>query len=95
MIGWLKKIWRKRESGAHLLFEDEERRLLIREIRKAHAEWLHAQKRLDYVLEWEQIDYAIYSLEAARKRYEMLLRQAKKLQAVAGDYYPSNEVARG
>lgn len=36
--------------------------------------------RLDYVADADQIDYAIYSLEAAEKRYEMLLRQAKHMR---------------
>jgi len=51
---------------------------LIREIEKARREWAIAQQKLDYVAEPDQIDYAIYCLEAAEKRYEMLLRQAKK-----------------
>ncbi|MNP61461.1 hypothetical protein D3C76_1566500 [compost metagenome] len=31
-------------------------------------------------MEKDQIDYAIYALEAAEKRYVMLLRQAKLMQ---------------
>jgi hypothetical protein len=51
---------------------------LLQEIRKAHADWQLAQHRLDYALEVEEIDYAIYALEAAEKRYEMLIKLAKK-----------------
>lgn len=54
------------------------RALLINEIEKAKAEWAAAQQKLEYVTEQDQIDYAIYSLEAAEKKYEMLIRQAKK-----------------
>lgn len=54
------------------------RDLLIREIVKAKADWTAAQQKLDHVTEIDQIDYAIYALEAAEKRYEMLIRQAKK-----------------
>lgn len=50
------------------------------EIRKAHLEWMTAHQRLEWVMEKDQIDYAIYALEAAEKRYVMLLRQAKLLQ---------------
>lgn len=57
-----------------------EKKQLIVEINKAKQEWLNAQHKLNYVLENDQIDYAIYALEAAEKRYEMLLRQAKKLE---------------
>lgn len=61
---------------------------LLQEIRKAHADWLVAQHRLDYALEKEQIDYAIYALEAAEKRYEMLIKSAKreKLSLIDSDY---------
>ncbi|WP_181592830.1 DUF2508 family protein [Paenibacillus sp. YN15] len=51
-----------------------------REIRKAHLEWTTAHQRLEWVVEKDQIDYAIYALEAAEKRYIMLLRQAKLMQ---------------
>lgn len=57
-----------------------EKKQLIAEVNKAKQEWLIAQQKLNYVLEEDQIDYAIYALEAAEKRYEMLLRQAKKLK---------------
>ncbi|TBL72613.1 DUF2508 family protein [Paenibacillus thalictri] len=60
---------------------------LIQEIRSAQIEWVTAQKRFDYVCEREQIDYAIYALEAAEKRYEMLLRLAKRLHVASGDAY--------
>lgn len=55
-----------------------ERELLIREIKKAKAEWKAACQKLDDVTEVDQIDYAIFALGAAEKRYEMLIRQAKK-----------------
>lgn len=70
---WLKPTNKKRK--------DEERNSkyeLWQEIRKAQAEWQLAQDRLDYVVDHDQIDYAIYALEAAEKRYEMLLKAAKR-----------------
>ncbi|WP_248929125.1 DUF2508 family protein [Paenibacillus hamazuiensis] len=57
----------------------QDRLELLQEIKKAHLDWVTAQKHFDFVLEKEQIDYAVYALEAAEKRYEMLLRQAKRL----------------
>lgn len=61
---------------------------LLQEIRKAHLDWQVAQHRLDYALEKEEIDYAIYALEAAEKRYEMLIKSAKreKLSLIDSDY---------
>lgn len=50
---------------------------LLQELREAHLEWVCARKRLDHVLEEEEIDYAIFALETAEKRYSMLLKQAK------------------
>ncbi|MCR8636143.1 MULTISPECIES: YaaL family protein [Paenibacillus] len=56
---------------------------LMQEIERAHMEWVTAQKRLDFVLEKEQIDYAVFALEAAEKRFEMLIKQAKNLKLSA------------
>lgn len=71
------------------LYSKEQRRLedpdfrdklgMMMEIRRAHGDWMAAHLKLDWVLEKDQIDYAIYALEAAEKRYEMLLRQAKQM----------------
>lgn len=59
--------------------------LLLQEIRQAHMDWVTAQRRFDYVVEKEQIDYAVYALEAAEKRFEMLIKQAKDMKLVAGE----------
>ncbi|GAA3410101.1 YaaL family protein [Paenibacillus hodogayensis] len=56
---------------------------LLQEIRVAQTDWQHALYRLDYAADQDQIDYAIFALEAAEKRYEMLLRSAKKLNVHA------------
>ncbi|OUM97592.1 MAG: hypothetical protein BAA02_03345 [Paenibacillaceae bacterium ZCTH02-B3] len=56
-----------------------ERRRLLDEIRRAHLEWTLAQWRFHDAIGYDQVDYAIYSLEAAEKKYGMLLRKAKIL----------------
>jgi hypothetical protein len=48
------------------------------EIRDAHQHWQAAINRFQYADGADQIDFAVYSLEAAQKRYEMLIRSAKK-----------------
>ena len=53
--------------------------MLIRDIREAHRDWVNAHRHFEYAAGFDQIDYAIYAIEAAEKRYEMLLRQAKKM----------------
>jgi uncharacterized protein YcgL (UPF0745 family) len=60
------------------LLELKERKQLVEEISKARKEWSEAQARLDWALGQDHIDYSIYALEAAEKRYEMLLRIAKQ-----------------
>lgn len=49
------------------------------ELREAHLNWICAQKRLQTVSSFEEIDYSIFLLETAEKRYNMFLRQAKNM----------------
>ncbi|MFF2094204.1 DUF2508 domain-containing protein [Paenibacillus sp. NPDC058174] len=48
------------------------------EIAEAHREWVNANRFFDVAEGKDQIDYAIYSIITAEKRYEMLLRVAKR-----------------
>lgn len=52
---------------------------LRKEIAEAHREWENANRYFNYAEGKDQIDYAIYNIISAEKRYEMLLREAKKL----------------
>jgi len=76
-----------------------ERRRLLEEIRRAHLEWSLAQWRFHDAMGYDQVDYAIYSLEAAEKKYGMLLRKAKCLwnrdgtRNVASCGFPEKSVA--
>ncbi|MFH5186726.1 DUF2508 family protein [Paenibacillus sp. TAB 01] len=81
------KLWHKlkRSSKKRQQEMKNERLQLLQEIDKAHSEWVTAQHRLDYVLEKEQIDYAVYAMEAAEKRFEMLIKQAKQMELSAVD----------
>lgn len=56
-----------------------ERERLIDEVRVAEAEWRHAHAQFDAALGVDQVDYAIYLLEAAEQKLDMTLRQARKL----------------
>lgn len=75
------------KSKKKQLEQKNDRLQLLQEIDKAHSEWITAQCRLDYVLEKEQIDYAVYALEAAEKRFEMLIKQAKQMELSAIEVY--------
>lgn len=48
------------------------------EIAEAHQQWVNANRYFDYAIGKDQIDYAIYCIITAEKRYEMLLRVAKR-----------------
>lgn len=85
MTAWM-KFWQKNKQEPKLEPSVQlDRYMLVQEIRKAHLEWEIAQKRFDYVTEKEQIDYSIYALEAAEKRFEMLIKQAKDMKISAGE----------
>lgn len=53
--------------------------MLIQEINKAKADWIAAQNRFGEAVGKDQVDYAIYLLEAAEKKYELLLKHAKNI----------------
>ena len=44
---------------------------------EARDEWMQAQNYFDNVSEPDLVDYAIYRLEAAKKRYTYLIKQAR------------------
>jgi hypothetical protein len=75
----IKKGLRVRYNDKNSL-EAKDKRALIEEIGIARKQWADAQARLDWAVGKDHIDYSIYALEAAEKRYEMLLRLAKQKQ---------------
>lgn len=54
------------------------------EIEKARAEWQAAQEYFEMVTDPELIDFAIFNLEAARRRYSYLLKQARLSEIASG-----------
>jgi hypothetical protein len=54
-----------------------ERRMLIEDVRKAEQEWKFAEWQFHNAIGEDHVDYAIYCLEAAQKKLDMLLRKAK------------------
>lgn len=64
----------------------DEKGMLLIEIRRAHLDWVTAQRLFDYVIDQDQIDYVIYLLAATEMRYEMLLRVAKRYRYGVGDF---------
>ncbi len=57
--------------------ESIERKRLIEDVRKAEQEWNLAEWRFQNAVGDDHVDYAIYCLEAAEKKLDMILRKAK------------------
>ena len=49
------------------------------EIKKAHADWQAAENYFDNVADPDLVDFAIYDIEAAKKKYIYMLKKAKAL----------------
>jgi len=54
-----------------------EDRAFLYEVRKAREEWQAAQNYFDSVDDPDLVDFAIYEVEAARRKYMYLLKQAR------------------
>ncbi|QKS60215.1 DUF2508 family protein [Paenibacillus barcinonensis] len=68
-----KKASRDLQAEHHQVYADVE---------KARQEWERAMKQFEYALGKDEIDYAIYVLEAAERKYQIHLKQAKRLSGV-------------
>lgn len=51
----------------------------VAECQQALRDWRSAQRKLDWALEADEIDYAIYSLIAAEKHYASALKETKRI----------------
>ncbi|WP_308637287.1 YaaL family protein [Paenibacillus silvisoli] len=78
---WMKWLRSKKQAAVlkQRSTEQEEQLELYSEIHLAKQEWDNAYRYFDYALGKDQIDYAIFAIGAAEKRYEMLIRKAKRL----------------
>lgn len=52
---------------------------VFQDVRNAQAEWERAYLMFDEALGQDQIDYAIYILEAAERKYQIHLKHAKSV----------------
>lgn len=53
------------------------------EVKRAYAIWQAAQNYFDNVADPDLIDFAIYDMEAAKKRYVYMLKKARELHQQA------------
>lgn len=60
---------------------------LLEAVAQAHREWVAAKTFFNSVTDPDLVDYAIYRIEAAQKRYVYLLRQAKQEGLRTGEWF--------
>ncbi|MGG4344278.1 hypothetical protein [Paenibacillus lautus] len=78
------KIWwkqsKKQEEETYITAEDQERMWnVFLDVQRSQMEWERAHLMFQEATGQDQIDYAIYMLEAAERKYQMNLKQAKQL----------------
>lgn len=56
----------------------DERQEFLGQVDKAHREWQIALNNFNYASDPDLIDYYIYNIEAAEKRYVYFIKQARK-----------------
>ncbi|MDO7908662.1 DUF2508 family protein [Paenibacillus sp. JX-17] len=75
MAGWRSKWFGAREQERQ---EKNGRQELYDQIVKSQREWERAYQVFHEASGTDEIDYAIFALEAAERKYQMFLRQAKR-----------------
>ncbi|MDP1513322.1 DUF2508 family protein [Paenibacillus sp. CMAA1739] len=83
----VKRNFRRQESGKS---EAEYRQELFAQIRASHAEWLRAHRLFHEATGKDEIDYAIFVLEAAERKYQIHLKIAKQ-QGLHRFHLPADE----
>jgi len=74
---WSFRRWNNGEAQKRIDKDDWEAYL---EVRRAQMEWETAQLLFDEASGQDQIDYAIFILEAAERKYQIHLKHAKMLR---------------
>lgn len=78
-MGWWNTKWLNRDTERESEANTEEWGTVYEEVRKAQSEWERAYLMFDEAMGQDQIDYAIYILEAAERKYQIHLKHAKRV----------------
>lgn len=60
---------------------------MIKQVRQAQREWEAAKQYFQAVSEPDRVDHAIFSLQAAERRYMFLLNEVKERTKLGGEGY--------
>lgn len=73
--------WKKRKCISRIMPYQSSPEIaeLLNEVEKAKREWKEADQMLNYADDPEMIDYTIYALQAAERKYMYLLNRVKRL----------------
>jgi len=77
IVSFTENILRNVRIPQNLNINNLENQEFIRLVELARQEMLNAERFFEEVNDPDLVDYAIYSMEAARKRYVYLLKQAR------------------
>jgi len=70
---------------------EEKKYTLVELVDLARRDWDHAKALFEEVNEPDMVDHAIYSIEAAERKYMYLLKRAKEEKVVDIPYYQIGE----
>lgn len=91
--------WRaskKEDQEVYITAEDQERMWhVFLDVQKSQLEWERAHLLFQEATGQDQIDYAIYMLEAAERKYQMYLKQAKQLNINGAHMHRLEQQQRG
>lgn len=72
--------------------KEKDRDELLKTISLAHSEWKDKENFFEAVTDPDLIDYAIYEIEASRRKYIYLLKKMKETHepSKSGDSFPNH-----
>lgn len=76
---WWNKNSKSNQEKVMTADEQEKMWSVFMDVRKSQMEWERAHMMFQEAMGQDQIDYAIYMLEAAERKYQINLKQAKEL----------------
>lgn len=91
MVG-VKNWWNRVAPAKKRVVWNEEKEELLGDLQQAFMEWKNAQYRLDWAVGSDEVDCAIFELVAAEKKYDLVIKKAKKLNWEKGFIYFEREV---
>lgn len=78
-MSWWNRSAKTNQEATITAEEQEKMWNVFMDVRKSQMEWERAHLMFQEATGQDQIDYAIYMLEAAERKYQMNLKQAKQL----------------